>query len=642
MTDVLLVCMPFCDEYMPCMTYALFKALLEREDIRSRVRHEYLYYADWIGKEKYRRIMQVCTIGYGHDFFACETVFARAAHGHTVRTFEEYLRWMREEHLPGKVFAANQRQDTLESLELLREARERSEEYLEGAAARVMAEHPRIVAFTSMFQQHNAMIALARRLKREKNAPLILAGGPNCHGDAGTALIEEVHAIDYVFTGEADGTFAPFCRRLLEEGSVPDEELPPGVLSRTKTAADPAPVTTDLDSLPVPDFSDYYLERNALFPEFGKEYVFTAEGSRGCWWAARHPCRFCGLNGCAAHLYREKSVERFADELAEQAERYPHAQCFLTDNVLSLKHMRELPAALMRREKYRKNELRIFCEIKSSTSEEDLVRLKSGGFYWVQAGIESFSDDILKLMNKGVSAIQQVQTMKHCRAHGIAVMWYVLVGTPGETEEMCREVNRILPLIMHLDHPGTVARVMFLRHSDYTEHPDADVPPLRPDRGYDFVFPDEKFIRRTAHLFAPEDEEALAAYYDYRRMGPEYVKLYELTESWRDHPQMMLMKDKGDSISILDTRLAAVRPIHHLDGVRAALCRACRNAEKEEKLLAALGEDFSRKEIREALEELENDRILLRIGSEYLTLAVDRDAMDRSAAGPCENSENIV
>ena len=56
-TDVVLVAMPFCDEYMPCMTYAMFKAMLKKASISSCVQHEYLYYAAWIGKKNYRRIM---------------------------------------------------------------------------------------------------------------------------------------------------------------------------------------------------------------------------------------------------------------------------------------------------------------------------------------------------------------------------------------------------------------------------------------------------------------------------------------------------------------------------------------------------------------------------------------------------------
>ena len=630
-TDVVLVSMPFCDEYMPCMTYAMFKAILTRAGITSCVQHEYLYYAAWIGKENYRRILQVCTIGYGHDYFACETIFATAAHGKTLRSFDEYIEWMKNTHLPGKVFAGSQRQETLETLALFRKAQDTANEYLEEAAARIMEKKPKIVSFISMFQQHNAIIALAKRLKKEKNAPIILAGGPNCHGDGGCALVEHVDAFDYVFTGEGDNTFADLCRRLLEEGRIPDSELPAGVVSRTKWSTEPAELTADLDKLPVPDYSDYYRERSLLFPEYEEKYVLNAEGSRGCWWAAHKPCRFCALNGKAAHVYREKSVVRFADELEELAVKYPEAQCFLTDNVLSLTHQHLLPGELAKREAYMKNRLKLFCEVKSNLSEEELINMTKAGFYWVQAGIESFSDNILKLMNKGASAIRQVQLMKHCFAHGIHIMWYVLVGTPGETEAMCNEVNEVIPKIMHLDGPSTVAHVMFLRDSYYTKHPGGAVPEIRPDMGYDFVYPDRDFIQRTALLFSPKDPQELARYYDYRQIGPAYEKLYELTETWRTTPQVLFMKDKGDMVKIIDTRLIANQVIYHLTGAAAQLCRSCHNVMEENALIKELSGQFAETEVREALAQLVEDNLLLKIGSEYLTLAVDRDAHRKSS-----------
>lgn len=70
-------------------------------------------------------------------------------------------------------------------------------------------------------------------------------------------------------------------------------------------------------------------------------------------------------------------------------------------------------------------------------------------------------------MDKGVSAIRQVQMMKHCRAHDINLLWYLLVGTPGETEEMTEETNAVLPKIMHLTPPNTIAHIQFMRYSAY-------------------------------------------------------------------------------------------------------------------------------------------------------------------------------
>lgn len=104
--DVLFIAMPFCDEYMPCLTLALFKSVLARAGIKSRVQHEYLYYASRIGLEKYRSIMQVCTIGYGHDYFACETIFGKAAHGKTISSLKTTYAGCRESICRGKSLPA--------------------------------------------------------------------------------------------------------------------------------------------------------------------------------------------------------------------------------------------------------------------------------------------------------------------------------------------------------------------------------------------------------------------------------------------------------------------------------------------------------------------------------------------------------
>ncbi|MBQ7515668.1 MAG: RiPP maturation radical SAM C-methyltransferase [Schwartzia sp.] len=629
--DVLFVTMPFCDEYMPCLTLALFKSVLARAGIRSRVQHEFLYFASRFGLEKYRSLMQVCTIGYGHDYFACEAVFADAAHGQPLRSFDEYIEWMRTIHVPNKAFAGGQQQDTLGKLDLIREAKDSTAGYLEEAAARVRQSGAKIVAFLSMFQQHNAMIALAKRLKQEKDPPLILAGGANCEGDAGAALIEHFEPFDYVFTGEADEILAPICERLLRDGSIPDAELPPGVVSRTKQKTAPAKINTNLDALPLPDFSDYFRERNAMIPKDEWKLILTLEGSRGCWWAAKHPCKFCGLNGSTAHTYREKSTEHLADELTQLATKYPGAQCFFTDNVLSMRHQKGLPEALAARPAYQKagwngqKGLQLFSEIKSPVPEEDVMRLKSAGFFWVQAGIESFSDDMLRVMGKGVSAIRQVETLKHCLAHDMKVLWYVLMGLPGETDAMVAQENEVIRKIMHLERPSTVAHMMYLRYNYYMNHPeDPLAPKLRPDRGYDFVYPDRDFIRRAVHLYAPEDEEELAKYYDYRLLGPSYEKLYRLTEEWRGKTQLLFMKDCGDEVKVIDTRNIARYPLYHLVESEAEVMRLCRNTTREETIFARLNGRYPAEEIRETLELLEEENMLLHIGDEYLALPVDR------------------
>ncbi|MBP5739612.1 MAG: hypothetical protein J6W68_01760, partial [Spirochaetia bacterium] len=93
----------------------------------------------------------------------------------------------------------------------------------------------------------------------------------------------------------------------------------------------------------------------------------------------------------------------------------------------------------------------------------------------------------------------------------------------------------------------------------------------------------------------------------------------------------LFMKDKGDMVKIIDTRLIANQVIYHLTGAAAQLCRSCHNVMEENALINELSGQFAEAEIREALAQLVEDNLLLKIGSEYLTLAVDRDAHRKSS-----------
>ena len=83
-------------------------------------------------------------------------------------------------------------------------------------------------------------------------------------------------------------------------------------------------------------------------------------------------------------------------------------------------------------------------------------------------------------------------------------------------------------------------------------------------------------------------------------------------------------------VKILDTRIIAKHPILHLTGAKAQLCRACRNVKEEKDLIKELSDQFEEHEIKESIDWLLEENQLLKIGSEYLTLAVDRDAYFQS------------
>ena len=84
------------------------------------------------------------------------------------------------------------------------------------------------------------------------------------------------------------------------------------------------------------------------------------------------------------------------------------------------------------------------------------------------------------------------------------------------------------------------------------------------------------------------------------------------------------MKDKGDEVKLLDTRLIAKSPLYHIKGAEADVLRACRNTTKERKVFELLSDRYPAEKIREALAQMERENMLLHIGDELLALPVDR------------------
>ena len=62
--------------------------------------------------------------------------------------------------------------------------------------------------------------------------------------------------------------------------------------------------------------------------------------------------------------------------------------------------------------------------------------LHLAGVHRIQPGIESLSNNVLKLMRKGTTGIRNIQLLKWCKQYKIAVDWNILYGFPGKPERI--------------------------------------------------------------------------------------------------------------------------------------------------------------------------------------------------------------
>ena len=218
----------------------------------------------------------------------------------------------------------------------------------------------------------------------------------------GLETVRRFPFVDAVVSGEAEAVFPTLVDRILGAEDYDDLQ---GVYTRNNDDAvdaehpPNAPRIQDLDALPQPCYDEFFDQWHAADLETDEAPRLLFETSRGCWWGEREHCTFCGLNGTSM-AFRSKSAERALDELTELAARYPGHKAMVVDNILDMRYFRDFIPALARE----RLDIQLFYEVKANLTKDQVRLLADAGIREVQPGIESLSDEVLKLMGKGVRA----------------------------------------------------------------------------------------------------------------------------------------------------------------------------------------------------------------------------------------------
>ncbi|PYJ51698.1 MAG: RiPP maturation radical SAM protein 1 [Verrucomicrobia bacterium] len=341
-------------------------------------------------------------------------------------------------------------------------------EFLTAAADEVLAGQPRIVGFSTVFQQNVASLVLAKILKARDPSLTIVFGGGNCDGPMGAALHECFPWIDVVVRGEGERVFPEVVLDTLAGRAVRPH---PGLCYRVDGQSVVVPQVNKpqvpMDEVPTPTYEEFFerLERSPLRAELWPEVAILFESSRGCWWGAKSHCTFCGENG-SLMPFRRKPAARVVDEILGFAAQYKILDFVAVDEIIDLGHIRDLLPQVSAAG----CDLEIFYETKANLKKDQLRTFYSSGVHAIQPGIESLSTPILRLMRKGVTALQNIRLLKWCAEIGINPEWNLLYGFPGEPPEEYSRMAELIPFLVHFT-PPSFAPVQMERFSPYFERP---------------------------------------------------------------------------------------------------------------------------------------------------------------------------
>lgn len=593
--DALLVCMPFGPVFSPSLGLSLLKASLHRAGLTSSVQYFSIRFAEMIGQHFYYGVAAQNRPPLVD--LAGEWIFSDALAG-TASDPEPYLR----DILDGDSSDAIVRQ--------LLAARGRVDEYLEWCTSEVVAHRPRVVGFTSVFQQHVASLALARRVKEALPETFIVFGGSNCEGVMGAETVRQFPFVDAVVSGEGEAIVPELVRRVLAHApldGLTGVRLQATVGQEFAFGAFPnTPVIPVLDELPHADFSDYMTQFGASPLNKAWEPNVLFETSRGCWWGAKHHCTFCGLNG-STMAFRSKSAARAVEELSAIARQYPGLEVEVVDNILDMGYFKTVLPELARRQLG----VQLFFETKANLRKDQVRLLRDAGVTRIQPGIESLSDAVLTLMRKGVSAMQNIQLLKWCKELGVTPSWNIISGFPGEPAEDYARMAAIVPLLTHLPPPTSCSDLRLDRFSPNFTDADrlgfADVAPLA---AYGHIYAVPETARRN-----------LACYFDYRyRDGRDpftYARpVVRAVDTWqRVHGRSDLFSiDVDGRLLVWDFRPVARQVLTVLTGDDRRLYQAC---DQVADISALPGDDIHRRVAR-----LVDAGLMIADRDKYLALAV--------------------
>lgn len=511
--------------------------------------------------------------------------------------------------------------------------------FLNDVAGEIADSGPAVIGFTTAFNQTLPSLALAEEIRARMGSSVrIVFGGANCEGPMGAALHRAFPVIDVVVRGEGEHALPELAQDLLAGRAIRPR---PGLCYRDpdghQVVVDEAAGDVPLDEVPTPRYDEYFdrLSRTSFGAGLLPDVTLFYESARGCWWGEKSHCTFCGISDLAMP-YRSKSADRVVSELVELSERHGVLEFMLVDYILNRSYFDDVLPRL----KDAGYDFRIFCELKANMRRDQVRLLSESGFTVIQAGIESLSTPILKLMGKGVSGLHNLRVLKWCAEYGIRLYWNLLYGIPGEPIDEYARMADLVPSLTHLEPPRLVPLELDRFSPHFVRPEEFGIVPLAPRRDFRFAYPadrvDDATLAEIAYSFEfrhadgrkPETYTAplQRAILNWKANGRTAIG----TLRYRKGPGFLLVKDRRPGLEAAEYRFGEAE---------ARIYLACEDGATAEQAGATVP-DLSAEEVEDFLEELIEARLVCKADRRYLSLALP--STPRTAPVPVRGLEAVA
>ncbi len=469
----------------------------------------------------------------------------------------------------------------------------------------------KLFGFSVCFNQLFASLSAAKMIKRLRPELPIVIGGSGCVGEIGFSLVQHFPQIDYVVNGEGEEALLQLCNSIHSDAG--DTSLAATILSKKRLPdLSCTKGISDLNTLPVPDYSPYFKEMQEQFAANTFVPVLPLEFSRGCWW---NKCKFCNLN-LQWHGYRWKSAAHVVKEVEQQAKHHKCLDFCFTDNALPPKEtdlfFQQMASSTA--------DYDFFAELRVITSPDTMTHYRQGGLSAIQVGIESLSSSLLKKMNKGSRCIDNVAAMRQSAEAGITLDGNLICEFPKSSAQEVEET--LVNLDFVLPYPPLSPAVFFLGHgSPVAEKPEAF--------GITAVIQHKKNKR----LFPPEQLDKLTMLIksyrgDRSRQQILWKPVHKKIRQWQDfHKERdntkpaLSYRDGGDFLLIRQEQRTGPSLRHRLQGTSRKIYLFCRGIRSIDEIGAQFP-TIKKSALLQFLDDLLDKKLLFAEKDLFLALAI--------------------
>ncbi|MGB1027384.1 MAG: B12-binding domain-containing radical SAM protein, partial [Rhodospirillaceae bacterium] len=300
-------------------------------------------------------------------------------------------------------------------------------------ARHILTARPTVVGFSITFTEQLAFSTQCAMVLKALHPDVTVVFGGGFFKEANLEGFVAEYFIDAVILNEGEAAFTAFLeakRDGADLAKVPGVVMYHGDEQISRVANS---FVVKQEDLPFANFNDLdhatYLAPVPVYPVIS---------SRGCYWRR---CTFCNHFASYANSYKAQTIERLIDEMEHHAKNGVRHFTFV-DEMISAKRFAKISEEILARNL----DIRFYALAKPTNdfNLEILQLMRKAGCLCIYWGMESGSERVLQMMDKGNDAEGSARTLALASEAGIRNHVFLIVGFPTETREEVEETLTFL------------------------------------------------------------------------------------------------------------------------------------------------------------------------------------------------------